>query len=127
MSACSHIGQCLELPSIANGFITYDVEFGQEATYQCFPGYFLVGVRVRNCTVIDNKGIWIAQPPNCCCKFSLSVCTFVCVCVCVCVNACMCVDALEYVFVHICSFIYATYACIYACVEVDECLEQVVK
>ena len=61
-------GQCLELPPIENGIIAYDVEFGQEATYLCSPGYFRVGVMVRNCTVIDNEGIWSTQPPNCCCK-----------------------------------------------------------
>lgn len=41
-------------------------DIGSEATYDCDPGFTLVGVKVRNCTVaIDGTGEWSEEPPTC--------------------------------------------------------------
>ena len=68
----SSTAQCPELPPIENGSITYDpdmtpdFDIGTDATYECDPGFILVGVMVRNCTVaIDGTGEWSEEPPTC--------------------------------------------------------------
>ena len=68
----SPTAQCPELELIVNCFITYDpditpdFDIGTEATYQCDPGFNLVGVMVRSCTLdIDVRGVWTEDPPMC--------------------------------------------------------------
>ena len=49
--------------------MTPDFDIGTEATYECDPGFILVGVMFRNCTVgIDGTGEWTEEPPTCECK-----------------------------------------------------------
>ena len=50
---------CPELPEIMNGFITYapddeaDYDIGTVATYECNPGFILVGDMTRDCVQVD--------------------------------------------------------------------------
>ena len=46
--------------------MTPDFDIGTEATYDCDPGFILVGVMFRNCTVgMDGTGVWTEDPPTC--------------------------------------------------------------
>ena len=46
--------------------MTPDFDIRTEATYECDPGFILVGVMFRNCTVgIDGTGEWTEEPPTC--------------------------------------------------------------
>ncbi len=64
----SFIAQCPELPSFPNGAITYFPDFipdfndGTVATYRCNPGFFLVGIPTRTCSI---SSTWAGQPPVC--------------------------------------------------------------
>ena len=67
--------QCPELPAIVNGFITYapddvaDYDIGTIATYQCNPGFILVGNMTRDCLeAADGTGEFNSEAPICECK-----------------------------------------------------------
>ncbi len=59
---------CLELPSLANGFIQYGVDTtlgfdeGTIATHTCNDGFLLIGNMARECLA---SGDWSGQPPEC--------------------------------------------------------------
>ena len=62
--------ECLLLPNILNGGISYSPDM--DATYSCDIGYFLdvsQGSRVRTCMYnydpIDSMGVWSGQEPRC--------------------------------------------------------------
>ena len=73
--------ECLPLPPIDNGFITYapdntpNYTLGTEATYACNDGFFLdlsVGSEMRTCANddgMDAVGIFNDQAPSCVRKF----------------------------------------------------------
>ena len=68
----SSTAQCPEPQAIENGLITYDpdmipnFDIGTIAIHQCNPGFILVGVMFRNCTVgIDGTGEWTEKSPTC--------------------------------------------------------------
>ena len=64
----SFIAQCPVLEPIQNGAITYFPDFipdfndGTVATYRCNPGFFLVGIATRTCSI---SSTWAGQPPVC--------------------------------------------------------------
>ena len=64
----SFIAQCPVLEPIQNGAITYFPDFipdfndGTVATYRCNPGFFLVGIPTRTCSI---SSTWAGQPPVC--------------------------------------------------------------
>ena len=66
--------ECLPLPSLDDGFITYAVdttanfELQTMATYICDFGFFLVGTEVRTCGVgseLSCEGVWSGSAPTC--------------------------------------------------------------
>ena len=66
------IAQCDELPAIVNGFIIYapdDValyDIGTVATYECNPGFILVGDMTRDCVGVDvNTAEFNREAPVC--------------------------------------------------------------
>ena len=67
--------RCPELLPIVNGFITYgpddvaDFDIGTVATYECNPGFFLIGVMTRDCVeAADGTGVFNGVAPVCECK-----------------------------------------------------------
>ena len=65
--------QCLELSSLANGYIqngvdiTPDFDEGTTATHACNTGFALIGNRVRECLASRE---WSGQTPECQCKLN---------------------------------------------------------
>ena len=60
-----YIGQCPELPPLANGDITLSSPErlnGTTATYTCDSGYVLTGSRMRTC---QTNGAWEEPAPFC--------------------------------------------------------------
>ncbi len=112
----SFIAQCPELPSIPNGAITYfpdfipDYDDSTVATYRCNPGFFLVGIPTRTCSI---SMTWAGQPPVCQRKIrfyiigsgdtKLSICKLACILSCVksiIVCHCMCMLCILCVCEH---------------------------
>ena len=66
-----HLVSCADLPTIANGMITYSPSTsprleGAEATYSCVANYAMVGVDTRIC---GSEGEWNGVEPVCIGKF----------------------------------------------------------
>ena len=108
--------QCDELPSIVNGFITYAADdgalydIGTVATYECNPGFILVGEMTRDCVGVDvNTAEFNREAPVCICtKYCLT--QYWCMCsviapfrissVCVCTNES---SSLSYITLNKCD------------------------
>ena len=77
---CIPTAQCDKPPAIVNGFITYapdDVaryDIGTVATYECNPGFILVGVVTRDCIgpgVDVNTAEFNSEAPVCIRKYTV--------------------------------------------------------
>ena len=65
---------CVDLPEASNGLITYDSEeflrsIGTVATYECNPGFVLVGQVNRTCVEDSGVGMFNGVEPVCDRKF----------------------------------------------------------
>ena len=61
---------CMDLPVLVNGLITYDIEetprpLGTDATYECNPGFVLVGQEIRTCVEDSGMGVFNGSEPVC--------------------------------------------------------------
>ena len=61
---------CVDLPEFLNGLITYDIEeiprpIGTVATYECNPGFVLVGQENRTCVEDSGVGVFNGIEPVC--------------------------------------------------------------
>ena len=55
---------------LVNGVITYDIEetprpIGTDATYECNPGFVLVGQEIRTCVEDSGMGVFNGSEPVC--------------------------------------------------------------
>ena len=59
-------GDCEVLEDPMNGMVTVDgLSVGSTATYECDPGFILIGSEQRFC---QEDGIWSGTPSICICK-----------------------------------------------------------
>ena len=55
--------KCPDLPRLSNGLLSTEIfEYGQNITFECFPGYQLQGNTEISCTV---AGSWDRDMPQC--------------------------------------------------------------
>ena len=61
---------CMDLSEFSNGLITYEIEetprpIGTVATYECNPGFVLVGQENRTCVEDSGVGVFNGSEPVC--------------------------------------------------------------
>ena len=60
----------MDLPEFSNGFVTYEIEelprpLGTVATYECDPGFVLIGEDTRTCVEDMKMGVFNGVEPVC--------------------------------------------------------------